>query len=312
MKTPPYNQNDLAMHGGKPAKPQIDPVIYPGGMLIGSEEEKAVIDVIRSQRLFRYYGPNPGPSKVDQLEQSFAKYTGSNFVLAVTSCTAALVCGLLGIGVGPGDEVIVPAYTWIASAAAVLTVGAVPVVAEVDDSLTLDPQDVEKRITPRTRAILVVHMRGIPAQMDRILEIARRHSLKVLEDVAQANGGSFKGAKLGTLGDVGCFSLQFNKIITSGEGGLVITNQETVWKRAIMAHDPVAGMRNHFSEEEILWGANYRMSELTAAVALVQLERLNGLLDALRARKQMLVEGLVAHPGAKRNCFPAHPRPSRR
>ncbi len=305
-----YNLSDLAIHGGNPAKSHPDSTIYPGGMLIGAEEEQAVIDVIRSQRLFRYYGPNPGPSKVEQLEQSFARYTGSHFALAVTSCTAALVCGLLGIGVGPGDEVIVPAYTWIASAAAVLTVGAIPVVAEVDDSLTLDPVDLEKRITPRTKAILAVHMRGVPAQMDSILEIAHRHTLKVLEDAAQANGGSYHGAKLGTLGDVGCFSLQFNKIITSGEGGLVITNQETVWKRALMAHDPVAGMRNHFSEDETLWGANYRMSELTAAVALVQLNRLSGLLDSLRVRKQMLVAGLAPILAPKGLTFQRIPDPA--
>jgi 8-amino-3,8-dideoxy-alpha-D-manno-octulosonate transaminase len=305
-----YQSQDLAIRGGKPARAQMDSTVYPGGMLIGSEEERAVVEVIRSKRLFRYYGPDSGSSKAEQLEVAFARYAGAKHVLAVTSCTAALVCGLQGVGVGPGDEVIVPAYTWVASAAAVLAVGAVPVVAEVDDSLTLDPLDVENRITLNTKAILAVHMRGVPVQMDRILAIAEHHALKVIEDVAQANGGSFQGKKLGTLGDVGCFSLQFNKIITSGEGGLVVTNQYPVWQRAIMLHDPVAGMRNGFPEDEILWGVNYRMAELTAAVALVQLQRLDGLLACLRARKQMLVAGLTPYLADKGLAFQRLPDPT--
>ena len=288
-----YQLSDLAINGGRPARTKPDPAIYPGGMLIGEEEERAVIEVIRSQRLFRYYGPNPGPSKAEQLEQDFGKYTGAKYTLAVTSCTAALICGLHGLEVGPGDEVIVPAYTWIATAEAVLAVGAVPVVAEVDDTLTLDPGDIENHISQYTKAIVVVHMRGVPAQMDEILAISRKHSIPVLEDVAQANGASYHGQKLGTLGAVGCFSLQFNKVITSGEGGLIITNDQLVWKRAVMYHDPVAGRRYEIPDAETLWGVNFRMPELTAAVACVQLGKLNGLLDLLRARKQMLVEGIT-------------------
>jgi 8-amino-3,8-dideoxy-alpha-D-manno-octulosonate transaminase len=288
-----YKLSDLAIHGGRPARTKPDPTIYPGGMLIGEEEEQAVIEVIRSKRLFRYYGPNPGPSRAEQLEQEFGKYTNTKFTLAVTSCTAALICGLHGLEVGPGDEVIVPAYTWIATAEAVLAVGAVPVVAEVDDTLTLDPNDIERRINSHTKAIIVVHMRGIPAQMDEIMAVAQKHSIPVLEDVAQANGASYHGKKLGSIGDVGCFSLQFNKVITSGEGGLVITNNARVWKRALMYHDPVAGRRYEIPDEEILWGVNFRMPELTAAVALAQLRKLNELLESLRARKQMLVSGLA-------------------
>lgn len=293
MPNNPYQLSDLAIHGAPPARKHPDPAIYPGGMLIGIEEEQAVIEVIRSKRLFRYYGPNPGPSKVEQLEREFGEYTGASHTLAVTSCTAALICGLHGLNVGPGDEVIVPAYTWIATAEAVLAVGAVPVVAEVDDTLTLDPNDIENHITPQTKAIIVVHMRGVPAQMEEILKIACKHSIPVLEDVAQANGASYHNIKLGTLGEVGCFSLQFNKVITCGEGGLVITNSTSVWKRAVMYHDPVAGRRYEFPDEETMWGVNFRMPELSAAVALVQLKKLNGLLAMLRVRKQMLVEGLA-------------------
>jgi dTDP-4-amino-4,6-dideoxygalactose transaminase len=266
--------------------------MYPGGMMIDAEEEQAVLDVLRSKRLFRYYGPAEGPSKVEALEKAFATHMESRWALAVTSGTAALLCGLHGIEIGPGDEVIVPAYTWIASAAAVVAVGAIPVMAEVDESLTLDPADVEAKITPYTKAIMPVHMRGAPARMDALMEIAGRRGLRVIEDAAQADGGSFRGRRLGSIGDVGCFSLQFNKIITAGEGGMVITDSEEVWKRAAMYHDVIGGLRNQFTREEILWGINFRMPELLAAVMLVQLGRLDGLLDAMRARKRMLKEGM--------------------
>jgi dTDP-4-amino-4,6-dideoxygalactose transaminase len=275
-----------------PARQRSDPPMYPGGMWIDEEEEQAVLEVLRTRRLFRYYGPQPGPSRADQLEKDFAALMGVPRALAVTSCTAALICALQGIGVGPGDEVIVPAYTWIASAAAVVAVGAVPVVAEVDESLTLDPRDVERKISPYTRAILPVHMRGVPCQMDPILALASRHGLKVVEDVAQACGASYHGRPLGSLGEAGCFSFQFNKILTSGEGGMVITRSEEVWKRAVMFHDVVGGMRNHFDPETIVWGINFRMTELQAAIMLVQMKRLPRLLESMRTRKQMLVEGL--------------------
>ena len=280
----------------EPSQPAIRhpmPPMYPGGMRIDEEEEQAVLEVIRSKRLFRYYGPNPGPSKVEEFEKAFAQFMGAKYAVAVTSGTAALICGLVGLGVGPGDEVILPAYTWIASASAVVAVGAVPVMAEVDESLTLDPADLEKKITPYTKAVIPVHMRGAPCRMDLIMDVARRHNLKVLEDAAQANGGSYHGKRLGTFGDAGAFSLQFNKIITSGEGGVIITDQEEVWKRVVMVHDVIGGERNHFPETEILPGVNFRMPELLGAVALVQLKRLNTLLEIMRHNKQILKESMA-------------------
>lgn len=283
----------LAMDGGQPAKQRPDPPMYPGGMEINEEEERAVLDVLRSKRLFRYYGPTPGPSRVEQLEKQFAAVMGAQHGLAVCSGTAALLCGLAGIGVGPGDEVIVPAYTWIASASSVVALGGIPIVAEVDASLTLDPVDVERKITPYTKAIMPVHMRGVPCRMAELLAVAQRHRLKVIEDAAQADGGSYRGQRLGSLGDVGCFSLQFNKILTAGEGGMVITSDSDVWKRAVMYHDVVGGQRNGFPLDEQLWGVNLRMPELLAAVMLVQLRRLDGLLAAMRARKQAIIDGVV-------------------
>ena len=283
----------LAIEGGTPAVSEPLPPMFPGGMRIDKEEEEAVLEVLRAKRLFRYYGPNPGPSKVAQLEEEFAAVMGTKYALAVTSGTAALISALQGLGIGPGDEVVVPAYTWIASASAVVAVGAVPIVAEVDESLTLDPADVVNKLSPYTKAIIPVHMRGLPCKMDELLGVAKKHNLKVLEDTAQADGGSYKEKRLGSLGDAGAFSLQFNKMITSGEGGMVITDQQRVYERAMMFHDVVGGARNNIPEERILPGINFRMPELLGAVMLVQLRRLPGLLADLRARKQMILESLA-------------------
>jgi|RhiMetdeSRZDD1v2_1073273.scaffolds.fasta_scaffold127133_4 8-amino-3,8-dideoxy-alpha-D-manno-octulosonate transaminase len=278
----------LAIDGGPPAIKHPLPPMYPGGMRIGAEEEKAVLDVLRSKRLFRYYGPYPGASRVDEFEKAFAAYMGTGHAVAVSSGYASLVCGLAALGVGPGDEVIVPAYTWIASAEAVIAVGAVPILAEVDQSLTLDVADVESKITGRTKAIMPVHMRGAPCQMRRIVGLAQPRGLKVLEDVAQAAGGSFCGQRLGSIGDVGAFSFQFNKIITCGEGGIAITKNAELYQRIVMYHDVVGGLRNRVPKEKILNGLNFRMSELHGAMMLVQLCRLHGLLTDMRKRKAAL------------------------
>ncbi|MFH1085589.1 MAG: DegT/DnrJ/EryC1/StrS family aminotransferase [Chloroflexota bacterium] len=282
----------LAIEGAPPAKERPDPPMYPGGMAIDAAEERAVLEVLRTKRLYRFYGPQPGPSKTDELERAFAAATGARHALAVSSGTQALICGLAALGVGPGDEVIVPAYTWVSSPEAVLAVGAIPIIVEVDASLTLDPQAVEAAVTPYTRAIMPVHMRGAPCRMQELLDIAARHGLALIEDVAQANGATYRGRRLGTLGDVGCFSLQFQKIITSGEGGVVVSDREELWQRAAMFHDPVGGRRFRVPSERILWGINCRLAELLAAVALVQLGRLEGLVGAMRERKKMLKVGL--------------------
>lgn len=285
-------QPKLAIHGGKPALAERSGFIFPGSDLIDAEEEAAVLEVLRSRRLYRYHNTDTEQAKADQLETNFAKHMGVNHALAVTSGTSALMCGLQGIGVGPGDEVIVPAYTWMATATAVMLLGGIPIVAEVDESLGLDPADVEAKISPHTKAIIAVHMSGVPARIDEIQAVTQRHKLKLVEDTAQAVGASYKGRRLGSIGDVGCFSLQLSKIITSGEGGMMITSQESVWNRALMFHDVPGGLRNDVPLDETIWGVNFRMAELAAAVALVQLTKLDGLLAMLRSRKQMLKGGL--------------------
>lgn len=290
----PESGEPLALYGGKPARNNLGPPMFPGANLIDVEEEQAVLEVIRARRLFRYYGPVPGPSKVASLEQEFARrITGGGKAVAVSSGTAALMCALASAGVGPGDEVIVPAYTWIASAFTIATMGAIPVFGEVDDTLTLDPEDVKAKITPQTRAILPVHMRGAPARMDQLCKLASDHGLRLIEDVAQAVGGSFQGRPLGSFGDLACFSLQFHKIITCGEGGVVITFDECLYKRALMFHDPIGGRSSDIPTDEVLLGANFRMPELSAAVALVQLGRLDSLLATMRRKKRSLIEGIA-------------------
>lgn len=299
----------LAIHGGPPARSQKEPSLSPGGQAIDQAEEQAVLDVLRAKRLFRFSGGDGAASRVDQLEEKFAESVGVAHALAVTSGTAALICGLQGIGVGPGDEVIVPAYTWIASATAVMAVGGIPVIAEIDASLTLDPADVEAKISPYTKAILPVHMRGAPARMDALMDIARRHSLRVIEDCAQGNGASFGGKRLGAIGDVGCFSLQFSKIITTGEGGMVTTDDRQIWERAFMYHDVAAWNRLDLPEEQVLWGANFRMPEMPAAIGLVQLQRLEGIVAATRARQQMLLAGIAEVAAEKGVSFRDVPDP---
>jgi 8-amino-3,8-dideoxy-alpha-D-manno-octulosonate transaminase len=273
--------------------------MFPGGTAIGEEEEQAVVEMIRHKRLFRYYGVESGPSKTAEFESAYARHMGVRYACAVNSGTAALICALVAAGVGPGDEVIVPAYTWIAPASAVIMVGGIPILAEVDSSLTLDPADVRHKITPLTRAILVVHMRGAPAAMDPLLAIAREHGLAIIEDVAQANGGSYQGRRLGSIGDIGAFSLQFNKIITTGEGGVVITDDRVKWLRAAAFHDPAGAGRNAgVSPEEVpsFPGQSCRAAEFVGAVGLVQLGRLDGLLTAMRERKRRIKAGLRGIP----------------
>jgi 8-amino-3,8-dideoxy-alpha-D-manno-octulosonate transaminase len=200
--------------------------------------------------------------------------------------------------VEPGDEVIVPAYTFFASCAAVVAARAIPIVAEVDRSLTMDPQDLERKIGKRTKAILPVHMRGMPAKMDRVMEAARRHNLKVVEDVAQANGGSFQGRKLGAFGDVGAFSLQYHKTITSGEGGVVATSQDLAYTRAQAYHDVAACWRkDRFAPPEfageIFFGVNFRMSELTGAVALAQFGKMDAIVGRMKHNKERIKAGIA-------------------
>jgi 8-amino-3,8-dideoxy-alpha-D-manno-octulosonate transaminase len=298
MTTPTRSRSDLklARDGGVPARTRPEPPMYPGGMEVGDEEFAALRRVIESKNLFRYYGVGDGPDEVASFEGEFASHLGAKHALMVNAGSSALICALIGAGVGEGDEVIVPAYTWNATPNAVLATRAVPVLAEVDQSLTLDPEDVERRITPRTRAILPVHMRGAPAAMDALASIAERHGLVLIEDVCQSAGASFRGQRLGTFGDAGAFSLQFNKIITTGEGGVLITDRDDLLDLALDVHDCANSVRRGVGLPKYP-GFNFRASELMGAVARVQLTRLDGLLERMRANHAKLSAQVSSLPG---------------
>jgi dTDP-4-amino-4,6-dideoxygalactose transaminase len=270
--------------------------MFPGGMEVGREELNALARVIESKNLFRYYGVGEGPDEVLSFEREFAEHMGAKHALCVNAGSSALICALIGAGVGEGDEVIVPAYTWNATPNAVLATRALPVLAEVDESLTLDPADVERRITPRTRAILPVHMRGAPAAMDALSAIAKQHDLVLIEDVCQAAGATYRGHRLGTFGDAGAFSLQFNKIITTGEGGVLITDRDDLLDLALDVHDCANSVRRGVGLPKFA-GFNFRASELTGAMARVQLGRLDGLLERMRANHARLASQVGGLPG---------------
>lgn len=264
-------------------------------------ERAALLEALENENLFRYLREDT--SQVRVLEERFAALMGTPHALAVSSGTAALHCGLVGLGVGPGDEVILPGYTYISSAAAIIAARAVPVIAEVDESLTLDPADAERKITPRTKAMMPVHMRGVPSRMEELLAIAQRHGLAVIEDAAQACGGSYRGRRLGTLGNVGCYSLQHYKIITTGEGGMVITADPTIFARATMFHDAGRPFWEGYEGEPIP-GVNYRMSELAGAIGRAQIGKLDGILTRQRGAKNRIVEPIRGLPGVRLQDVP--------
>ena len=265
---------------------------FPGVNWLSRREEEAVIDVVRKGALFRYYGPHV-PTYVDQLEEYARTFYGTRHALAVNSGTGALCTAMSALGIGPGAEVIVPAFLWVATVTAVIQNNAVPVLCEVDDSFSMDPVDLEKKITRRTKLIAVVHMAGAPCDMDAIMRVANKHDIPVLEDCAQCNGGSFKGRKVGTFGKVGIYSLQINKNVTAGEGGLVITDDEVLYTRLGAAHDLGVPWKESMPDEtsEVrCWGQGRRMGELAGAVANVQLRKLSQVVEHMKASKRRIKE----------------------
>jgi dTDP-4-amino-4,6-dideoxygalactose transaminase len=275
----------------------------PGAYWFGKEEMEAVIEVMKEGYLFRYGSENDPKflHKVSTLEKEFAKYCNVKFALATSSGTSSLLASAIALGLQPGDEIIVPAYTFVASYSSVIFAGLVPVLSEIDESLTLDPNDIEHRITPRTKAIMPVHMLGNPCDMDRIMAIAKKHNLLVLEDSCQAAGASYKGKKTGSIGNVGAYSLNIFKTINSGDGGLIVTNDQNIYETAFGVHDqghkPMrfgveVGTRN-------VLGLNFRMNEITAAVALAQLGKIDRIIDTLRQKRTRFKSLISAKSGLK-------------
>src|SRR5215212_2040447 len=270
---------ELAINGGTPVRTQMYDIEKGLNFLSEEEETSAVMDVLQSKSLFRYYGPKL-LRRTEAFEERMKETFGVEYAVGVSSGTAALQCGLVGIGVEDGDEVIVPAITFIATVGAVVSARAVPVFAEVDDTLCLSPASFEANITPKTKAVIPVHLANVQTDMDAIMAIAKKHDIRVLEDAAQAIGVSYKGRMLGAIGDAGAFSLQLSKNITTGEGGAVVTNDWRVYDRAVRYQDQGGqfttshgDVREHTSGEPFI-GVNYRMTEIAGSLAHAQMGRL--------------------------------------
>ncbi len=282
-----------------------------GAELFGKEELKEVMDVMETGILMKYGfdKERKGVFKVQQFEQEYANYLGAGYALGVTSGSAALKVALAALDVGPGDEVIVPPFTFIATYEAVLEVGAVPIVGDIDESLNLDPDSIEKRISPYTKAVIPVHMCGAPSRIDKIVEIAKKHNLKVLEDNAQSAGGSFRGKKLGTFGDMGILSFDYYKTMTTGEGGMVLTNSKELYLRADWYHDHGHDHNPKIAralEGRFILGFNFRMNELQGALGLAQLRKLDTIIAEQRKNKAAVRKALSVVPGIQ---FRQHSRP---
>ncbi|MGA5168283.1 MULTISPECIES: DegT/DnrJ/EryC1/StrS family aminotransferase [Streptomyces] len=273
----------------------------PGYRFFGDEERANVMAVLDRWYANREAFDDPGEGEwVRRFERAAAERFGAAHCLGVNSGTSALVAALVGLGIGPGDEVVVPGYMFVASIAAVLHCGADVVLAEVDESLTLDPADVRARITPRTRAIMAVHMLGAPSDMAALGALADEHGLHLLEDCAQSAGGSYHGRPLGTLGSAGTFSLNHYKVITSLQGGFVLTDDPLVFQRAYSFHDQGwFPYRRDRGDGDPLLGMNLGLGELHAAVALAQLGKLDRILGRVRDVKHRLVEAIGDLPGVR-------------
>lgn len=294
------SQGEFRGTGG--LKPSAD---YFGPQFYDNMEKQELLDVLESRSPFRWYGPgNSMPGKVLAFEREFAAHMGARFCLAVTSGTAALQTAMAALEVGPGDEVILPAWTWHSCYTAVVLAGALPVFAEIDESFNIDPADIEHRITPRTKVLMAVHLQGNPADMDPILSIARKHRLRVLEDCAQSVGGSYRGKRLGSLGDISIYSLQLNKTITAGEGGAVVTSDPVLFERAVRFHD-VGSLRGPHAQAvgkpqlQPFVGCNFRMSEFTGGVLLAQTRKLDRIVGGVRAAAKRVYEGIADLPGIR-------------
>jgi len=282
----------------------------PGYELIGEEERAAVNEVFDDGGVLFRHGFDSmrnGRYRVVEFEKAFAEKIGVAHAQAVTSGTSALKVGLMALGVGPGDEVITQCHTFVATVEAILDCGATPIVTEVNWTLNMDPVDLESKITDKTKVILPVHMLGGQAPMGEIMQIAKKHGISVLEDTAQALGGSYKGKYLGAIGDVGTFSFDHGKVLTTGEGGMVVMNDEALYLAARHFHDHGHEDNPAFPRGEdsrTRSGFNYRMMELQGALGVVQLKKLDYALQCQRSAKAKITAALREWPVIRLREFP--------
>jgi len=294
-------EGKLAVDGGTPIRKSPLRAKPSGPQFYDDVEKRELLEVLESRAPFRWSG---GKSKVLQFEKAYAERLGVKYALGVTSGTTALYTSMAALEIGPGDEVILPAWTWYADYDAIVLSGALPVFAEIDESFGIDPRDIEARITPRTKAIIACHLQGVPADLDAILAIAKAHKLRVVEDSAQCAGGRYKGRYVGSIGDIGINSFQLSKTITAGEGGAVTTSDATLFERALRFHD-VGSVRPPYTEAlkggllAAFTGCNFRLNEFTGAVLYGQLQKLDKICESLRSRARKVREGIADLPGIK-------------
>jgi dTDP-4-amino-4,6-dideoxygalactose transaminase len=306
----------LATEAGQPVRSTPLTTQFEGANFIGEEEKREVDEAVEARSLFRFYGFTP-PQKARTFEEEFQKFMGVKYALGVTSGTAALHVAINALGVGPGDEVILPAETWHSDYNAIVMTGALPVFCEINETFAMDPEDLRRKITPDTKVVMPSHLSGTVANMDEIMAVAREHNLKVLEDSAEAIGATYKGKRTGSIGDIGIYSFQTAKMMTSGEGGCVITNDPALYERAIRFHD-LGGVRPTFQTAlgitdyprggegtegdrggETMLGLNYRMNEETGAVLCAQLRKMETALANHRRMHQYVGAKLKDLPGIK-------------
>lgn len=277
------------------------PAEWPGSYYIGDEELSLVSKCVTSRSPYRNYGPDV-QHYCDQVEDFYRKRLGRKYAQLVSSGTAALSTAFMACDVGPGDEVLMPAYLWVACLSAAVRLGAIPRIVEIDDSFCMDLADLERKLNPRVKVVLYVHMSGSSGDIESVARVCRERRVQLVEDVAQSNGASYRGRPLGSFGDVAIFSFQFNKNITSGEGGLVVTDSQELFEKINAAHDTGyvrdGNGRVVPSESPVQgWGQCVHMSDLAAAMLLAQCRKLDAICAAMRARALQLAEGLARIPG---------------
>jgi dTDP-4-amino-4,6-dideoxygalactose transaminase len=295
--------NQLAIEGGNPVRSKPLPWELPGAHWIGEEELELVSNVVKAQSPFRFYGLKP-QRMVDTLEREWCEAFGHRHALGVSSGTAALSIAMAALSVGPGDEVLVPGYMWVSCISAIVRAGAIPRLVDIDESFCIDPEDLKRKIGPRSRAILFVHMSGAPGRIEEVAEIARSAKIALIEDCAQAAGASLRGTAVGKFGDIGIFSFQLNKNITSGDGGMVVTDDEALYRRAVALHDlgyaRDAGGRLDTTDVNCqLWGLGARMSEMAGAMAVAQARKIGKITGAMRRAKWRIRNELADVRGLK-------------
>lgn len=294
--------SQLAIKGGKPVRAQSD--LFPAYNTIGQEEIDAVTEVLRSGNLSQFLGVWSadflGGPMVRKFEEKWCEAIGVDHAVSVNSNTSGLFASVGALGLGPGDEVIVSPYTMTASAIAPVVYGAIPVFADIHpDTFCLDPESVREKVTPRTKAIIIVHILGHPADMDAIMAIAKEFDLRVIEDCAQTPKGKYKGKYLGTIGDLGVFSLNYHKHIHTGEGGVVVTNNKQLAERVQLIRNHAENVVEAKGVTEItnMIGYNYRMTEIEAAIGIQQLKKVDDLIEQRLENVKVINDAIGSLPG---------------